>query len=159
MRQFLSSASEQEKSEKILWWGLGGLGQVVERRKRRRGVEIVPGWGDSERKAFALMRPFLQWRQCPSCPAPLLTLLLPPPFLAHSTICKIEIRPRQKIYHQHQVFPKVQQVFPKGVYFYLQGARLHCQEVCYTSTKWDIFPRVIFDTQVCDNSSCPKPYL
>ena len=37
-----------------LWW----------KKKEDSSGEVrgVPGWGDSERKAFALMRPFLQWR-------------------------------------------------------------------------------------------------
>ena len=43
MRQFLSWASKREKSENMSC--AGGWWEAVERRKRRRGREIVPGWG------------------------------------------------------------------------------------------------------------------
>ena len=51
-----------------------------ERRKEnsaeKRARPIVPARGDQERKAFALMRPFLQWRHCLSCSASLSKLVL-----------------------------------------------------------------------------------
>ena len=55
------------------------LKKIKKRRKEnsaeKRARPIVPGRGDQERKAFALMRPFLQWRHCLSCSASLSKLV------------------------------------------------------------------------------------